>query len=83
MKPCTPAEREQILADLQKGGFKVAVSTNQALAMKADLKGPWTATDIDSSNSPSQHTPDNSIHVATGWWDNIKERQKEWNGTNI
>ena len=40
VKPCTPAEREQILADLQKGGFKVAVSTNQALAMKADLKGP-------------------------------------------
>ena len=42
VKACTPAEREQLLVDLQKGGFKVAVPTNQALALKADLNIPWS-----------------------------------------
>ena len=40
VKACTPAERELLLADLQKGGFKVAVPTDQALALKADLNIP-------------------------------------------
>ena len=38
---CTLAEREKILCDLQ-GGLKVAVPTNQALSMKADLNIPWS-----------------------------------------
>ena len=42
VKACTPAEREQLLVDLQKDGFKVAVPTNQALALKADLNIPWS-----------------------------------------
>ena len=40
VKACTPAEREQLLADLQQGGFKVAVPSDQALALKADLNIP-------------------------------------------
>ena len=42
VKACTPAERELLLANLQKGGFKVAVPTDQALALKADLNIPWS-----------------------------------------
>ena len=42
VKACTPAEREMLLEDLTKGGFKVAVLTEQALALKADLDIPWS-----------------------------------------
>ena len=42
VKACTPAERESILASLQDSDVKVVVSTDQALAMKADLHIPWT-----------------------------------------
>ena len=42
VKACTPAEREKLLVDLQHGGFKVAVPTDQALALKADLNIPWS-----------------------------------------
>ena len=42
IKACTPAEREMLLEDLTKGGFKVAVPTDQALALKADLDIPWS-----------------------------------------
>ena len=42
VKACTPTDRELLLADLQQGGVKVAVPTNQALAMKADLNIPWS-----------------------------------------
>lgn len=42
VKACTPAEREMLLEDLTKGGFKVAVPTDQALALKADLDIPWS-----------------------------------------
>ena len=41
VKACTPAEREMLLKDLIKGGFKVAVPTDQTLAPKADLDIPW------------------------------------------
>ena len=41
VKACTSAEQEQLLADLQQGGFKVAVPADQALALKADLNIPW------------------------------------------
>ena len=34
-------ERELLLVQLQKGGFKVEVSTKQSLGMKADLNIPW------------------------------------------
>ena len=40
VEACTPAEQELLLADLQKGGYKVAVPTDQALALKADLNIP-------------------------------------------
>lgn len=42
LKACTVEERQLILSDLQKGGFQVAVSTSQAVAMKADLGIPWS-----------------------------------------
>ena len=42
VKACTSAERESILASLQDSGVKVVVSTDQALAMKADLHITWT-----------------------------------------
>ena len=41
VKTCTSAEREQILTELHKGGFKVQVPTHQILGMKADLIIPW------------------------------------------
>ena len=41
VKACTSAEREQILTELHKGGFKVEVPTRQILGMKADLNIPW------------------------------------------
>ena len=34
VKACTPAEQEMLLEDLTKGGFKVAVPTDQGLALK-------------------------------------------------
>lgn len=40
VKACSREERENILQDLQNG-FKVQMSTTQALAMKADLGIPW------------------------------------------
>ena len=42
LKACTDEEEQLIQSDLQKGGFQVAVSTNQAVAMKADLGIPWS-----------------------------------------
>ena len=41
IKACTPAEHEQILSDLYKGGaFKVEVPVHQILGLKADLHIP-------------------------------------------
>ena len=42
VKATTAAERELLLAELQKGGLKVDVSTSQSLGMKADLNIPWS-----------------------------------------
>ena len=42
IKACTSTEREQILSELHKGGFKVEVPVQQILALKADLSIPWT-----------------------------------------
>ena len=42
VKACTPTEREAILSDLAQGGHKVAIPSDQALAMKADLNIPWS-----------------------------------------
>ena len=42
VKACTPAEREMILSCLQDGGLSVAIPTEQALSMKADLNIPWS-----------------------------------------
>ena len=42
VKACTPAEREMLLSSLQEGGLKVAIPTDQALSMKADLNIPWS-----------------------------------------
>ena len=41
IKVTTTEERELLLSELQKGGFKVDVSTSQSLGMKADLNIPW------------------------------------------
>ena len=42
IKATTAEEREVLLAELQKGGFKVDVTTSQSLGMKADLNIPWS-----------------------------------------
>ena len=42
IKARTSIEREQILSELHKGGFKVEVPVKQILALKADLCIPWT-----------------------------------------
>ena len=42
IKATTTEEREVLLAELQKGGFKVDVTTSQSLGMKADLNIPWS-----------------------------------------
>ena len=42
VKATTTEERELLLSELQKGGFKVDVSTCQSLGMKADLNIPWS-----------------------------------------
>ena len=42
IKACTSTEHEQILSELQKGGFKVEVPVEQTLALKVDLSIPWT-----------------------------------------
>ena len=41
VKAYTPVEQDMLLEDLTKGGFKVAVLTEQALALKVDLDIPW------------------------------------------
>ena len=42
LKATTTEEREVLLMELQKGGFKEDVSTSQSLGMKADLNIPWS-----------------------------------------
>ena len=42
IKACTSTEREKILSELHKGGFKVEVPVQQILTLKADLSIPWT-----------------------------------------
>ena len=42
IKACSSADRERILSELHKGGFKVEVPVNQILGMKADLNIPWS-----------------------------------------
>ena len=42
IKARTSAEREMILSELHKGGFKVEVPVHQILGLKADLNIPWT-----------------------------------------
>ena len=42
LKARTSTEREQILSELHKGGFRVEVPVKQILALKADLCIPWT-----------------------------------------
>ena len=40
LKVCSPAERESLLSELTKGGFRVEVPVKQILGMKADLNIP-------------------------------------------
>ena len=42
IKACSSADRNQLLSELHKGGFKVEVPVHQILGMKADLNIPWT-----------------------------------------
>ena len=42
VKVCSSSERQQILAVVQRNGFKVEVPTCEILGMKADLNIPWT-----------------------------------------
>ena len=42
MKLCSRVERERILAELNNSSFAVSVTTNESLAMKADLNIPWS-----------------------------------------
>lgn len=42
IKACTSADRDRILSELYKGGFKVEVPVHQILGMKADLNIPWS-----------------------------------------
>ena len=42
VKACSSDERQQILAELHRDGFKVEVQTSQILGMKADLNIPWS-----------------------------------------
>ena len=42
LKARSPAERQEILSELHKSGFKVEVPVRQILGLKADLNIPWT-----------------------------------------